>query len=74
MKRLVTEQEAKLLAGKSFEMPPLHHLPDGAVAVASPVRTLDAMYYDTADLELARWGITLRHRAGGRAGAKHRGP
>jgi CHAD domain-containing protein len=66
MKLLATEREAKLLAGKSFKMPHFGHLPDGAVAVASPVTKLDAFYYDTADLELARWGITLRHRVGGR--------
>jgi hypothetical protein len=34
MKRLVTEREAKLLAGKSFEMPPFRHLRNGAFAVA----------------------------------------
>jgi CHAD domain-containing protein len=66
MKLVATEREAKLLAGKSFKMPHFGHLPDGAVAVASPVTMLDAFYYDTADLELARWGITLRHRGGGR--------
>jgi hypothetical protein len=31
MKRLATEQEGKFLAGKSFEMPLLRHLPNGVV-------------------------------------------
>jgi CHAD domain-containing protein len=36
----------------------------GASALSLPVKRLDATYYDTADLRLARSGITLRHRGG----------
>ena len=36
----------------------------GATAVTGPVVELQATYYDTADLRLARWGVTLRHRTG----------
>ena len=30
-----------------------------------PVRSMSATYYDTSNLNLLRWGITLRHRTGG---------
>lgn len=30
-----------------------------------PMRSMTATYYDTANLSLLRWGITLRHRIGG---------
>jgi len=45
----------------------LHALLDGLgldVRVASP-RSMVATYYDTPNLALLRWGITLRHRIGG---------
>ena len=57
---MTTELEAKLIPGDDFRMPTF----DGLVAVSRPVRELDATYYDTPELELARWGITLRHRKG----------
>jgi len=45
--------------------PPLDGLP-GVSAVDGPHRhTLDAAYYDTADLRLIRNGVTLRQRSGG---------
>jgi CHAD domain-containing protein len=45
--------------------PPLDDLP-GVSAVDGPHRhTLDAAYYDTADLRLIRSGVTLRQRSGG---------
>ena len=37
---------------------------DGVTAVARVPRTLMAVYYDTPDLRLARWGVTVRHRTG----------
>ena len=62
---MTTEPEAKLIPKNGFRMPSLDGLlPTGAVSVAQPARELDATYYDTADFELARWGITLRHRRG----------
>lgn len=30
-----------------------------------PARSMSATYYDTSNLNLLRWGITLRHRTGG---------
>jgi len=45
--------------------PPLDDLP-GVSAVDGPHQhTLDAAYYDTADLRLIRSGVTLRRRSGG---------
>lgn len=57
---MTTELEAKLIPSDGFGMPTFK----GVVAVSQPVRELDATYYDTPDLELARWGITLRFRTG----------
>jgi CHAD domain-containing protein len=61
---LSVEREAKLVAPPGLGMPNLDELIPGTRAVTRPVRRLDAIYYDTADLRLARSGITLRHRGG----------
>jgi len=58
------EVEAKLTVGEGFKMVDLTEVVAGAVATAQPARELGAVYFDTADLELTRWGITLRHRTG----------
>ncbi len=58
------EREAKLGAGPAFALPDLDGLIDGLVATPLPERHLDAVYYDTDDLRLARSGITVRHRTG----------
>ena len=58
------EREAKLVAPAALGMPDLDELVPGTRAVTQPVRRLDATYYDTADLRLARSGITVRHRGG----------
>src|SRR5436305_14854147 len=58
------EREVKLAAWGGFAVPPLDDVaPDVS---AAPLRTkkLDATYYDTKDLRLARAGVSLRHRAG----------
>jgi inorganic triphosphatase YgiF len=62
---MTTELEVKLIPCEGFRMPTLDGMPSGSVTVVDPVRELDATYYDTPDLELAHWGITLRHRRGG---------
>jgi CHAD domain-containing protein len=59
-----TEREAKLVAPASLGMPNLDELVPGTRAVTRPVQRLDATYYDTPDLRLARSGITVRHRGG----------
>ena len=58
------EKEAKLVAPAGLGIPDLAGLVPGATATRLPVRHLDATYYDTDDLRLARSGITLRHRGG----------
>ena len=60
---MTLELEAKLIPGDEFRMPTLDLLSGGKTA-PQPVRRLDATYYDTSDLELVRWGVTLRHRGG----------
>jgi CHAD domain-containing protein len=58
------EREAKLGAWAGFTLPDLNGVAEGITAVARPERSLRAVYHDTVDLRLARWGVTLRHRSG----------
>ncbi len=58
------EREAKLTAGLGFSLPDLSSVVDGVSSRPLAPRNLDAVYYDTGDVRLARWGITVRHRAG----------
>lgn len=58
------EREVKLGAGPAFHLPDLSGVVDG-IAVSPPEAVrLETVYYDTTDLRLARWGVSLRHRAG----------
>jgi CHAD domain-containing protein len=58
------ESEVKLGAGPAFHLPDLSGVVDG-IAVSPPEAVrLETVYYDTPDLRLARWGVSLRHRAG----------
>ncbi len=58
------EREAKLTAWLGFSLPDLSSVVEGVSVRPVTARNLDAVYYDTGDLRLARWGITVRHRAG----------
>jgi len=58
------EREAKLVAPQDLELPSMEGLVPEARAFGLPVVLLDATYFDTSDLRLARSGITLRHRDG----------
>ncbi len=58
------EFEAKLLANDGLVLPAWDVLVEGTQLIRPDVLELDAAYFDTADLELARWGITLRLRRG----------
>jgi CHAD domain-containing protein len=58
------EREVKLAAWGGFAMPPLDGIVEGVVSRPIAERRLDATYHDTADLRLARSGVSLRHRAG----------
>ena len=57
------EREVKLAVWPGFELPTLDDLVDGLLAVPAEERRLDAVYYDTADLRLARSNITVRFRS-----------
>ncbi|MEU4444025.1 CYTH and CHAD domain-containing protein [Actinosynnema sp. NPDC050801] len=65
MSTSVHETERKYEANDGTALPDLAGLP-GVAAVAGPEELrLEAVYYDTADLRLARAGLTLRRRTGG---------
>lgn len=61
---IAVEREAKLVADAGLVLPDLGGLLPGMTATAMPVRHLDAVYYDTGDLRLARAGVTVRFRTG----------
>ena len=61
---MTIEREAKLTASTQVQLPNFDGLVDDVSVATLAERHLDAVYYDTAKLDLARWGITLRHRSG----------
>lgn len=62
------EREAKLSAWPGFALPELAGVIEGVAAVVRDPLHLDATYYDTVDLRLARWGVTVRYRSSSAAG------
>ncbi|MGH9189752.1 MAG: CHAD domain-containing protein [Acidimicrobiales bacterium] len=60
----ISEREAKLEAWPGFVVPDMSGVVDGLTAAAAEPQVLEAVYYDTADLRLARWGATVRYRSG----------
>jgi len=60
----VREREAKLAAGTGYTLPDLAPAVEGVSSRPLAPLDLDAVYYDTSDLRLARWGITVRYRTG----------
>lgn len=56
------EHEVKLGAGDEFRLPDLDGVVEGSTVVTLPERRLEAVYYDTTDLRLARWGVSVRFR------------
>jgi len=59
------EIERKLEVPGRFRVPSLAGVADVAEVLRQPTLRLSAVYYDTADLRLARSHITLRRRVGG---------
>jgi CHAD domain-containing protein len=58
------EREIKLSAEAAIVLPDLTDAVPGLTVGPKSVLQLDAVYYDTATLSLARWGVTLRSRSG----------
>jgi CHAD domain-containing protein len=58
------EREVKLGAGPAFHLPDLSGVLDGVSVTAPEAMRLETVYYDTPDLRLARWGVSMRYRAG----------
>lgn len=59
------EVEAKFRVHPAYRVPEIAGHAEGVAAVDEPVaQELRAVYWDSADLRLAREGITLRHRSG----------
>ena len=63
------EREVKLGAWAGMALPDLVEVVPGAGATSLPSQRLTATYYDTPDLRLARWGVTVRYRTVETAGA-----
>src|SRR5579859_454898 len=59
----MVEREVKLGAGPAFHLPDLGGVIAGIAASPSETIRLETVYFDTPDLRLARWGVSLRHRA-----------
>jgi len=64
--RTIRETEAKFRVNPTFELPVVVGVVP-AVVSADPAThiSMNAVYYDTPDLRLAREGVTLRRRSGG---------
>ena len=58
------EREVKLAAWGGFALPALDDLAGDLSVEPLKAKKLDATYYDTKDLRLARAGVSLRHRLG----------
>ena len=58
------EREVKLGAGPAFHLPDLNGVVDSLTVTPPEAVRLETVYYDTPDLRLARWGVSLRYRAG----------
>jgi CHAD domain-containing protein len=61
----IRETERKYELQLGAQLPALGDLPMVATETDSAEQTLEAEYYDTADLRLIRAGVTLRRRRGG---------
>jgi len=61
---MATEREVKLSASPAFRMPSLDDLGDDVLVLPMDPARLRTLYFDTEDLRLARWGVSLRHRDG----------
>src|SRR6266576_2802244 len=58
------EREVKLGAGPAFHLPDLAGVVEGLEVAAPETVRMETVSFDTPDLRLARWGVSLRRRAG----------
>jgi CHAD domain-containing protein len=56
-------RQIKLVATSTFQLPALDEVAEGVDAETAAPQRLSAAYYDTDDLRLARWGVSLGHRS-----------
>jgi CHAD domain-containing protein len=61
---LSVERETKLRVGPGFQLPGFDGVRSGVRAVRTEPQRTRTVYWDTEDLRLARWGCSLRFRAG----------
>ena len=71
MAKATQETELKYEASPGAALPDLRGLPHVASQSEPEVVRLEATYHDTATFDLARVGITLRHRTGGKDAGWH---
>jgi CHAD domain-containing protein len=68
----VREFEAKFRVSSTFELPAIAGVVPKVAAIDPPSHvTMNAVYYDTPDLRMAREGVTLRRRSGGKDAGWH---
>ncbi|MGB5757861.1 MAG: CHAD domain-containing protein [Acidimicrobiales bacterium] len=58
------EQELKRVVAEDFVLRPNELIVPGAASVGPRTRRIHDVYFDTDDVRLARWGVTLRWRDG----------
>jgi CHAD domain-containing protein len=61
MRAASPDRQVTLGASPTFHMPDFTGVAEGVVAGPEQEARLETTYYDTVDLRLARWGVTLRH-------------
>lgn len=59
------EFKFRIPADVHLDLPELLDQASDSRVSPEPTRSMSAIYYDTSNLNLLRWGITLRHRTGG---------
>jgi CHAD domain-containing protein len=62
MRAVSPERQVTLGAIPTFHLPDLTGVAEGVVAGPEREARLETTYYDTVDLRLARWGVSLSHR------------
>src|SRR5215467_12827459 len=61
MRAASPDRQVTLGASPTFHMPDFTGLAEGVVAGPERETRLETTYYDTVDLRLARWGVSLSH-------------